>query len=86
MQHKIRALHTMTTLHYIFDPLCGWCYAAAPLVQSAREVPGLTLALHGGGMLAGANRRAITPQWREYVMPHDRRIVILDPATQRVGQ
>ena len=77
MQHKIRVFHTMTTLHYIFDPLCGWCYAAAPLVQAAREVPGLTLALHGGGMLAGANRRAITPQWREYVMPHDRRIAQL---------
>ncbi|QNK66015.1 DsbA family protein [Variovorax sp. PAMC26660] len=62
------------TLHYIFDPLCGWCYAAAPLVEAARGVPGLKVAFHGGGMMTGANRRAITPQWREYVMPHDRRI------------
>jgi len=23
----------MTTLHYLFDPFCGWCYAAAPLVR-----------------------------------------------------
>jgi putative protein-disulfide isomerase len=29
----------MTTLHYIFDPLCGWCYGAAPLVAAARTVP-----------------------------------------------
>jgi putative protein-disulfide isomerase len=64
----------MTTLHYIFDPLCGWCYAAAPLVTAARAVPGLAVAFHGGGMMAGAQRRAITPQWREYVLPHDRRI------------
>ncbi|MGB8417466.1 DsbA family protein [Paraburkholderia sp.] len=64
----------MTVLHYIFDPLCGWCYAAAPLVAAAREVPGLTVQFHGGGMLAGANRRPITPEWRTYVMPHDRRI------------
>jgi len=63
-----------TTLHYIFDPLCGWCYAAAPLVDAARHVPGLRVAFHGGGMMTGANRRAITPQWRDYVMPHDRRI------------
>lgn len=21
------------TLHYIHDPLCGWCYGAAPLVR-----------------------------------------------------
>ena len=62
------------TLHYIFDPLCGWCYAAAPLVDAAREVPGLKVEFHGGGMMTGANRRPITPQWREYVLPHDHRI------------
>jgi putative protein-disulfide isomerase len=65
------------TLHYVFDPLCGWCYAAAPLVQAARAVPGLAIALHGGGMMTGPNRRTITPQWRDYVMPHDRRIAQL---------
>ena len=67
----------MTTLHYIYDPLCGWCYGAAPLVQAARNVPGLTITCHGGGMLAGPNRRAVTPQWRDYVMPHDHRIAEL---------
>ena len=30
-------------LHAIYDPLCGWCYAAAPLLAAAREVPGLAL-------------------------------------------
>ncbi|MBT2322599.1 DsbA family protein [Variovorax paradoxus] len=65
------------TLHYLFDPLCGWCYAAAPLVQAARAVPGLALAAHGGGMMTGANRRTITAPWRDYVMPHDRRIAQL---------
>jgi len=67
----------VNTLHYVFDPLCGWCYAAAPLVTAARKVHGLTVALHGGGMMTGANRRAITPQWRAYVMPHDQRIAQL---------
>lgn len=65
------------TLHYIYDPLCGWCYGAAPLLRAARAVPGLALALHGGGMLTGANRRAMSAQWRDYVMPHDRRIAAL---------
>ena len=64
----------MPTLHYIFDPLCGWCYGAAPLVEAARAVPGLTVAFHGGGMMTGSNRRRITPAWRGYVLPHDRRI------------
>ncbi|RYF27970.1 MAG: DsbA family protein [Comamonadaceae bacterium] len=65
------------TLHYIHDPLCGWCYAAAPLVEAARQVPGLSVQWHAGGMMAGAARRAITAQWRDYVMPHDQRIAAL---------
>lgn len=60
------------TIHYIYDPLCGWCYGAAPLVKAAREV--LPVRAHGGGMMAGAQRQAVTPQLRDYVMRHDRRI------------
>lgn len=62
------------TLHYIHDPLCGWCYAAAPLVEAARSVPGLAIEMHAGGMMSGANARRIDARWRDYVMPHDRRI------------
>ncbi len=65
---------TTATLHYLYDPLCGWCYAAAPLVQAAQAVSGLALALHAGGMMAGAQRQPVTPALRNYVMPHDRRI------------
>jgi len=65
------------TLHYIFDPLCGWCYGAAPLVEAAQDVPGLRIALHAGGMLTGPNRRGINEAWRQYVLPHDRRIAQL---------
>lgn len=64
-------------LHYLFDPLCGWCYGVAPLIDAATELPGLDIELHGGGMLAGPNRRMITPLWRSYVLPHDRRIAEL---------
>lgn len=70
-----------TKLHYIFDPLCGWCYGAAPLVQAAQNTPKLTLVLHGGGMMSGANRRQIDSQWRSYVMPHDQRIAQLTGQT-----
>ncbi|CFQ33760.1 DsbA family protein [Yersinia bercovieri] len=70
-----------TKLHYIFDPLCGWCYGAAPLVQAAQNIANLTLVLHGGGMMSGANRRQIDSQWRGYVMPHDQRIAQLTGQT-----
>ena len=62
----------MVILHYIYDPFCGWCYAAAPLVKAAREL--LPVRLHGGGMMAGDRRQPVTPRLRDYVMPHDRRI------------
>lgn len=60
------------SLHYVFDPLCGWCYAAAPLVAVAREL--LPVHAHGGGMMAGPLRRKVTPELRAFVMPQDHRI------------
>lgn len=74
----------MTTirLYYIYDPLCGWCYGAAPLVQAAREM--VQIRAHAGGMMAGARRRAVTPQLREFVMEHDKQIAQL--TGQRFGE
>ncbi len=69
--------HNAPVLHYIFDPLCGWCYAAAPLLAAARALPGLEIQWHAGGMLSGPARRTITPDWRAHVMPHDERIAKL---------
>lgn len=62
------------TLHYIFDPLCGWCYGAAPLVEAAKEIAGMDIALHGGGMMTDSNRRRIDARWRRHVIEHDARI------------
>ncbi|WP_413494011.1 DsbA family protein [Shewanella baltica] len=64
------------TLHAIIDPLCGWCYAAAPLLDAAAKA-GFTIKLHGGGMLTGPRRKQIDANWRDYVMPHDLRIAEL---------
>jgi putative protein-disulfide isomerase len=62
-------------LHYIYDPLCGWCYGAAPLVRAAREV--IAVRAHGGGMMTGSRRQQVSSQLRDYVIPHDRRIAEL---------
>ena len=61
-----------SVLHYIYDPLCGWCYGAKPLIEAARGV--LPVVAHGGGMMAGAQRQTVSAQLRDYVMPHDHRI------------
>lgn len=71
-----------TILHYIYDPLCGWCYGAAPLVKAAREV--LSVRPHGGGMMTGARRQSVTPQLRDFIRPHDARIAQL--SGQRFGE
>ena len=39
-------------LHYVHDPLCGWCYAAEPLVAAAAGA-GIPVVLHGGGLWEG---------------------------------
>lgn len=62
------------TLHYIYDPLCGWCYASAPLVVAASQIPGLRWQLHGGGMMAGPQRHPASPALRDFVEPHAIRI------------
>ncbi|UTH73398.1 DsbA family protein [Chromobacterium sp. IIBBL 290-4] len=61
-------------LHYFYDPLCGWCYGASPLLKAAAAVPGVSVEMHAGGMIDESEGRTITPDWRGYVMPHDARI------------
>lgn len=60
------------TLHYIYDPLCGWCYGAAPLAEAAATVTGLDLKLHGGGLWPEPTKLPETT--RRYIQQADARI------------
>ncbi len=71
-----------TSLHYIYDPLCGWCYGVAPLVKAAREV--IHVRPRGGGMMTGARRQRVTPALRTFVMGHDAHVAQL--SGQRFGK
>ncbi|MGL4250574.1 MAG: DsbA family protein [Aeromonas sp.] len=66
-----------TTLHYVYDPLCGWCYGAAPLLQAAATIAGLNIELHAGGLWLGSRRQPMGEALRDYVRPHDQRIEAL---------
>jgi putative protein-disulfide isomerase len=66
-------------LHYLYDPLCGWCYAAAPLLDAvARRLPELPVRLHGGGLFSG---QRITPGLAAHIREHDARIAHLSGQT-----
>lgn len=64
-------------LHYIYDPLCGWCYGAAPLLEALQQLPGVTLHLHAGGLWLNERRQQMGQALRDYVKPHDLRIASL---------
>jgi putative protein-disulfide isomerase len=60
------------TLHYIYDPLCGWCYGAEPLVWAAANVDGLALRMHAGGLWPQPTR--LPDHMRRYIQQADARV------------
>lgn len=67
-------------LHYVHDPLCGWCYAAAPMADAVREA-GIPLSLHGGGLWADPTK--LSADKAAYIRKSDARIESL--SGQRFG-
>ncbi len=61
---------TNPILHYYHDPLCGWCYAAEPLVRAAAAT--MQVVLHGGGLWDPAGR--VPDAKRAQIKVTDRRI------------
>lgn len=65
----------MTILHYIHDPLCGWCYAATAMLEAARARPEIRLRMHGGGLWHPATR--LRDGQRQHIQEADARIAAL---------
>lgn len=59
-------------LHYIYDPLCGWCYGAEPLAWAASKVDGLKLELHAGALWPQPTQ--LPEPTRRYIQQADARI------------
>lgn len=62
------------TLHYLFDPLCGWCYGATPAVSALLEFPGIGLELLPTGLFSGAGARPMDDAFAAYAWSNDQRI------------
>ena len=61
-------------LHYIYDPLCGWCYGIAPLIEVVSHEYPHVLTLHGGGLFTPTRKVTGGDAWKEHVTPIDERI------------
>ncbi|NLR75660.1 DsbA family protein [Leeia aquatica] len=61
-------------LHYVYDPLCGWCYAASPLVKAA-VANGIGIKLHGGGLWGIPT--SLVAEKRSHIQMNDQRIAEL---------
>ncbi len=65
---------TAPMLHHIHDPLCGWCYAVTPMIETVAQA-GIEIAMHGGGLWEPAT--GLAPERRDYVRQSDARIAAL---------
>lgn len=62
------------TLHYVFDPLCGWCYGASATLSAVARNPAIQLRLVPSGMFAGAGARAMDDGFASHAWSNDQRI------------
>tara|TARA_R110000824_G_scaffold281470_1_gene469772 strand:- start:2609 stop:3271 length:663 start_codon:yes stop_codon:yes gene_type:complete len=68
------------TLHLIADPLCGWCFGAAPLLKASQNIADLNIQLHLGGLFSAPNNQKVDDAMMRFIMSHHVRI------TQLCGQ
>jgi putative protein-disulfide isomerase len=58
---------------YLFDPLCGWCYGAAPMIKRLR-LAGFDVRLLPTGLFSGAGAREMNASFAAYAWSNDQRI------------
>lgn len=66
----------MTTLTYLFDPLCGWCYAAAPAIRLLAEQADFRIRALPTGLFAQPGR-VMDADFAAHAWHNDQRIAAL---------
>ena len=67
----------LTTITYLFDPLCGWCYGATPALDKLAATPGIGLKLAPTGLFSGEGARPMNTGFAGYAWSNDQRIARL---------
>jgi putative protein-disulfide isomerase len=65
-----------TTVTFLFDPLCGWCYGASPAIQQLAQDASVSLALAPTGMFSGGGR-TMDAAFADFAWSNDLRIAKL---------
>ena len=61
------------TVTYLFDPLCGWCYGATPMLDRL-AASGIALELLPTGLFSGAGARPLDAGFAAHAWANDQRI------------
>ena len=62
------------TLHYLYDPLCGWCYGATPAIDALIEASGVAVELLPTGLFSGPGARLMDESFAAFAWSNDQRI------------
>lgn len=62
------------TLHYLYDPLCGWCYGAMPAITELLGSTEVSVELLPTGLFSGPGARTMDDEFAEYAWSNDQRI------------
>jgi len=65
-----------STVSYLFDPLCGWCYGAAPVIQQLGQQADIQLELLPTGLFSGGGR-SMDAAFADFAWSNDLRIAKL---------
>jgi len=64
----------MSKLYYLFDPLCGWCYGASPIVSSLVETYNIDVSLMPTGLFSTGKARKMDDNFASYAWENDQKI------------
>lgn len=68
------------TLHYLFDPLCGWCYGASATIGALADDPAIDLCPHATGLFSANGARPMK-SFAAQAWANDQRIAALSGQT-----
>lgn len=76
-------------LWFVFDPFCGWCYAAHPAMQALADSLSLPLQMWPSGQFARPHQRPMTREFSNYAWENDQHIQqltgqVFSPTYQRL--